>query len=362
MQPYRVVIVEDDIDLAHAVEAVLEKRLGCSVVIVGEPGRVIEAVARHRPDVVITDIEIPGASGLDLVAGIRRQQPGTPVIVMTAYASLDYAVQALRTGVDEFLTKPLNSADLVGQVTRLAEEFRAARAAQPGGPHRVLAIGAHPDDVEVGMGGVLAAHRVADDEVTILTLLRGDRPGGAETAWREASASAAIIGARPVFEDLGATDPAGEQGMPRIGTDHAALARVIRRVVEEVDPTIVYVHSAKDLREGHRVTHAATMTATEDVDTVACYQGTSASVAFTPTRFVSVERVVDQKLAMLECFARDDEHRPRYLDAEVAVATAVYWSRFGQGRMSEPFEIVRETALSPVAWAEQAAHRSRRRA
>lgn len=331
--PYRVLVIEDDLDVALYTKTVLQKRAGCEVLTIADPSLVRAAVERLRPDVVITDIEIPGASGLDLIGEIRQQQPGTPVIVMTAHVSVEYAVTALRNQADEFLTKPVSSTDLVGHVTRLAESAREARE-RAGTAEVVLAIGAHPDDVEIGIGGVLAAHRSAGDEVTILTLSKGTREGGIRTAWNEGSASAELIGARLVFEEspeasLSSSEP---------------TTSIIRRVVGELKPTIVYVHSLNDRSPDHRAVHEATLEATGGVRTLACYQSSTATVDFQPTRFIPVDGFVDVKASMLACYALDEPERPRYLDPEYMRAVARYWSRFGTGKYCEPLELVRDAA------------------
>lgn len=62
-EPYRVVVVEDDLDVADYTKTVLEKRLGCQVVTVSDPRHARAAVAQLQPDVVITDIEMPGFPG-----------------------------------------------------------------------------------------------------------------------------------------------------------------------------------------------------------------------------------------------------------------------------------------------------------
>ncbi|HEV7956743.1 MAG: response regulator [Microbacteriaceae bacterium] len=331
-EPYRVVVVEDDFDVAMYTKTVLEKRIGCQVVTVSDPRRVREAVAQLKPDVVITDIEMPGVSGLDLISVIREEQPGTPVIVMTAHVSVDYAVTALRNQANEFLTKPVPSADLVEHVTRLAEESRlGARNA----PVRqvVLAIGAHPDDVEIGVGGILAAHRAAGDEVTVLTLSRGAREGGIRAAWNEGSAAAGRIGARLVLEDC---------DLAQTGSSDQ-VAVTIKRLVAELDPTVVYVHSNNDRNLDHRAVHDAAVVATGNVRTVAGYQSSTATVEFRPNRFVSIDGFTDVKLEMLACFATQGD-RPPYLEPGFALATARYWSRYGQGRSCEPLEILRESS------------------
>lgn len=331
-EPYRVVVIEDDPDVALYTKTVLEKRAGCLVLAISDPRQVRAAVTQMKPDVVITDIEMPGASGLDLIAQIREDQPGTPVIVMTAHVSIDYAVTALRNQANEFLTKPVSSADLVSTVTRLAEESRLAASEVPE-RQVVLAIGAHPDSVEVGVGGILAAHRAAGDSVTVLTLSRGDRDGGIRTAWKEGSAAASIIGARLILEDNAEPQISGAE--PTVG--------LIRRVVAEVSPTIVYLPSKNDRHQDQRAVHAAGVVATSDVRMVACYQGSSATVDFRPNRFVSIDGFTDAKMSMLACYASDGE-RPSYLQPEFALATARYWSRYGQGTSCEPLEIARESS------------------
>ncbi|MFF1875537.1 response regulator, partial [Kitasatospora herbaricolor] len=166
MQKYRVCVIEDDPDVALYMKTVLEKRADAVVLAITAPAIALQSIAEFEPDVVITDIEMPGISGLDLLKALRSSHPGMPVVVMTAHVSVDYAVSALRAQADEFLTKPIASADLVSIVNRLAEQGRTRKAAQA--PQVVLAIGAHPDDVEIGVGGILSAHRDAGNDVVIL--------------------------------------------------------------------------------------------------------------------------------------------------------------------------------------------------
>ena len=93
---FRVVVVEDDPDVAMYTKTVLEKRGDCVVITLADPRLAANAVAEFQPDVLLTDIEMPGMSGLDLIAQVRQIMPGLPVIVMTAHASVDYAFTALR--------------------------------------------------------------------------------------------------------------------------------------------------------------------------------------------------------------------------------------------------------------------------
>jgi len=346
----RVLVVADDPDVALFVKTVLERRGGCVVQTAADGPSALAAIGAFRPDVVVTDIQMPGISGIDLLTAIRIDTPWMPVVIMTAHVSVDYAVSALRAQADEFLTKPIDSTRLVEVVTRLAEEGRARResAAQK---QYVLAIGAHPDDVEIGVGGILAAHRAAGDEITILTLSRGARGGDADDRQHESLASAELLGARLFLKDLVDTEITG--GGPTV--------RLIEEVVREVVPTVVYTHTNHDRHQDHRAAHEATVVATRTIDTVACYQSPSATVDFRPTRFVSIDGFVDRKLEVLACFRSQTEHRA-YLAPDFVTATARYWSRFGGGDNVEPLEIVRETADLSTPVRDRTGERSNREA
>ena len=186
---YRVLVVDDDPDVAQYTRTLLERRAECVVMAVGDAHQAQRAMAQFNPDVVVTDIEMPGMTGLELLAALRADRPDLPVVVMTAHVSVDYAVSALRGQADEFITKPIDSAHLVATVLRLAEEGRARH--NPGRPREyVLAVGAHPDDVEIGVGGILASHRASGDQVVILTLSRGGRGGSPEDRQHESLAAA----------------------------------------------------------------------------------------------------------------------------------------------------------------------------
>ncbi len=87
----------------------------------------LAALARATWDVVVTDLRMPGMSGLELLGEIRRQYPGVDVIVITAYGNVETAVDAMRAGAADFLTKPFGFSELDFRLKKLAE-LRAARS------------------------------------------------------------------------------------------------------------------------------------------------------------------------------------------------------------------------------------------
>lgn len=333
-RPFRVIVIDDSPDIALYTQAVLQSRGGCEVVALTDPDEALSTVRAFDPDVVVTDIEMPGVDGLALMASLREERPGLPVVVMTAHVSVEYAVSALRGQADEFLTKPVDPDKLLSVVLHLAEAARARKS--KGSGLVVLAVGAHPDDVELGVGATLAAHRAAGDSIVILTLSRGGRGGDMDSRQDESMAAAEMLGARLFLEDLHDTQIARSDD----------VLMIIERVVNEVKPSTVYTHTSHDRHQDHRAVHEATMVATRSTPVVACYQSPSSTIDFRPNRFVAVDGYTDTKLRLLECYGSQTGIR-RYLEPDFVLATSRYWSRFGGSDNAEPLEIIRDaSALS----------------
>ena len=123
-RPYRVIVVEDDADVALYVQTILERRLPCEVRVLPSADEYERTEAAFAPDVVVTDIELPGRTGFELLAAIRSRSAELPVVVMTAHAGAEYAERARREGADAYLTKPLASREFVSTVERLARRRR----------------------------------------------------------------------------------------------------------------------------------------------------------------------------------------------------------------------------------------------
>jgi two-component system response regulator HydG len=330
--PGRVLVVEDDLVTARFLTHVLGERGGFDVTHTADPAIALKRASTETWDLVLTDVEMPGMTGLQLLEALRRLAPDLPVAVMTANASLDYAVGALRNRADEFLQKPVKPDQLLATVAALVDKGRAARLANR---QSVLAIGAHPGDVEIGAAGSLLAHRAMGNEVSILTLSRGARGGTESTRASESAMAARVLGATLYHDDLQDTNIS--ESDPTIG--------VISRVVESVQPTVIYTHSFHDVHQDHRNTYRAAMVAVRDIGRVYCFQSPSATVDFRPTRFVNIDEHLKRKLQAIDAFASQVEVRA-YLEPDLIQSTARYWSRFGGGRYAEAFEVVRESAVT----------------
>ena len=110
-------IVDDDRSIRWVLEKALQQE-GMTTQSFDSADGVMSRLARQQPDVIISDIRMPGASGLDLLAKLREQYPRLPVIIMTAHSDLDSAVASYQGGAFEYLPKPFDVDEAVSLVKR----------------------------------------------------------------------------------------------------------------------------------------------------------------------------------------------------------------------------------------------------
>ncbi len=122
-----VLVVEDEEKLRRVVELQL-KTAGFEVEQAGSAEDAMRLA--DRADIILTDLRLPGLSGLELLTNLRRQDFHTPVIVMTAFGSIETAVEAMKAGAADFLPKPF-SLDHLMTVVNKALELRALRDENP---------------------------------------------------------------------------------------------------------------------------------------------------------------------------------------------------------------------------------------
>jgi two-component system nitrogen regulation response regulator GlnG len=114
-------IVDDD----QSIRFVLEKALAREDLPVRSftnPRDVLAALEGDAPQVLVSDIRMPGGSGIDLLAKVKARHPGLPVIIMTAYSDLDSAVSAFQSGAFEYLPKPFDLPKAVALIRRAVDE------------------------------------------------------------------------------------------------------------------------------------------------------------------------------------------------------------------------------------------------
>lgn len=154
----------------------------------------------------------------------------------------------------------------------------------------VLAIGAHPDDLEYGCAGTLIQHAHRGDQVYLMIVTDGDKGGDAELRKREQLEAAKIIGATEVFFG----------GFPdtRFECNRESITH-IEEIIKRCKADTVYTHFGTDTHQDHRAIAQAVVPAARSVPNLIFFEGLS-SQDFIPTVFVDIGRVINQKMAALE--------------------------------------------------------------
>lgn len=306
-------------------------RLGCAYTEVsgaGFPGGV-QPEGTFR--LIFVDPEdVASEEGVHFIRELHGLSPAAKVLLLCPSSEMTATliVQAMRAGVNDVLD-PHDSLALGISIDSILGLTVA-------GADRVLAIGAHPDDVEIACAGTLLDHRRRGDNVSVLTMSHGAVGGDQDERIQESASAAVSIGAQLMLADL--PDTRLDPGVDTI--------RMIEAVVRAIDPTIVYVHSKHDHHQDHRAVHAAVISASRQVPQVFAFQSPSATNDFAPTKFIAIDDVMVRKVEVLKLF--DSQRERSYLEPEMVVAAARYWARnlAPRAKYAEPFEVVRSLTRS----------------
>lgn len=175
----KILIVEDKESMAQMLRETLEPE-GYEVIIAGDGAEGIRRLKEGRVDVILTDLKLPKKNGLDVLKASKRENPLVPVIVMTAYGSVKTAVNAMKMGAYDFITKPLDTDYLQLLIERSLKAQRLVTEnllLKDELSHRIGApdiIGKSPEMLELAM----SIRKVAATKTTVL--LHGESGTGKE--------------------------------------------------------------------------------------------------------------------------------------------------------------------------------------
>jgi DNA-binding response OmpR family regulator len=157
-----ILVVDDESAIRYSITKTLQ-RVGYQVDSAASGEEAIQKMQQQPFDVILTDIRMPGISGVDLLAKVKEQAPDAIVILLTGYASLDTAVESLRLGAHDYLIKPSSSQDIRDSVSRgieRAHNLKRRRALLDAIQNNVEEL-AHVSDTTTNNNGPTAAPTAA---------------------------------------------------------------------------------------------------------------------------------------------------------------------------------------------------------
>ncbi len=137
--PATILVVDDDAGVCWALEQALTQA-GYQVQTAADAASARKRLRREVPDLVITDVRMPGESGLDLLAWLRIEHPGLPVLVSTAHGTVETAIEAVARGAFDYLPKPCDLHRTLDLVRRALGEDALAASANPATAESTTAI------------------------------------------------------------------------------------------------------------------------------------------------------------------------------------------------------------------------------
>jgi len=170
-------IVDDDKSIRWVLEkALTRENIACKLF--ASAREALQALEEEAPQVLVSDIRMPGASGLELLQAIKEKHPGLPVIIMTAYSDLESAVAAFQGGAFEYLPKPFDVENAIELIRRAIEESMRETAAEETVEESPEILGAAASMQEV----FRAIGRLSQSHATVL--INGESGSGKELVAR----------------------------------------------------------------------------------------------------------------------------------------------------------------------------------
>ena len=196
---------------------------------------------------------------------------------------------------------------------------------------KVVAVGAHPDDIEFGCYGTLYRHMKQGDSIHEVILTSGELGGDPTTREKEAARAAKLVKAQVHF---------GRFKDGTVRDDHATI-QFIEDVINGPRADVVYTHSSVDRHQDHRYSSLATISAARGVDQVYEYETPSVINTFSPSLYVDISDGLKVKLEALRCHV--SQAARTYLEQDAVQGLAEY--RAFQGslhkRSAEAFQVIR---------------------
>lgn len=318
-----VLYVEDAVDQALLVKAFFDVLPGYKVTYAQDGDTALRLLAEQHWDLLVTDLNLPGADGFAVIKAFRARFPRTPILVTTGYTQAEYEEQSLRSGADQVMIKPLGQDEFLSRVHSMVDRSEAPAHVKP---TVVMAVEGKLGDAEMGCGGTLMTEVDKGCSVVVIPICRSQDDATPEEL-KAATIAAQVLGVelrvdRTLFGDT------------------VAQKDLIERTLNELRPGTVYMPAPHDRDPSRHQAARLTKEATTEVETVLAYETATTGLEFVPSRFNDIRAEMVLKMEALAAYqavgAPRVDLRPR-----MAQAYARYWGRFEDFTEVEAFEVVR---------------------
>mgnify|MGYP002562381569 CR=1 FL=1 len=126
-----ILVIDDEKNYLLVLQTLLEDE-GYTVTAISDPETALAFLAESEVDVVVTDMKMPKVSGREVLQHVKKSWPYIPVLIMTAFGSIESAVEAMKYGAFDYITKPFSNDELLLSIPRTAPEYLVA--------HRLLKV------------------------------------------------------------------------------------------------------------------------------------------------------------------------------------------------------------------------------
>lgn len=195
----------------------------------------------------------------------------------------------------------------------------------------VLAVGAHPDDIEIGCGGTVRKHILNGDDVYYAIATNGEKGGNPDERIAEANKIASMMGVRHVyFLDLEDT----------FVLHDGKTVDLLDNVMKKINPSLVYVHSIKDYHQDHSNIAKSALSASRKMkNSILCFETPSTTLDFTPTAYNDISETFEFKMSCIGKFVTQE--KKDYLERQALADLSNFRGKIIGAKYAEAFEVLR---------------------
>ena len=126
----KLLIVDDEPDMLKLLGMIIRGKTPYEIITTNNPAEALDLIGRGGYDLVITDLKMPGLDGVEILDAVKRYDENIPVIIMTAYGTIETAEEALSKGAFDFITKPFRKEQILFTIEKALKWLRLQRENQ----------------------------------------------------------------------------------------------------------------------------------------------------------------------------------------------------------------------------------------